>query len=196
MKKKYALLSLYNKDGLLKFAKNIINYGFEILSTDGTFEYLNNAGIKTISVSEYTMQPAILEGKVKSLHPRIHAGIAADFAKLTHIQQLKKYGIFPIELVVVNLYPFIQTVTQKQVTIKDAISKIDIGGPTLVRSAAKNYDNVATVVSSDNYSKIISDLEKWGKITLKLRKQLATEAFRLIAEYDKAIYDFFEKKIN
>ena len=187
-----ALISVSEKSGIEKFAGELVDLGFEIVSTGGTAKALKASGIPVIGISEVTGFPEILEGRVKTLHPNIHAGILAKDTP-EHMAVLAEHGIKPIELVVVNLYPFQETVAKKDVTIEDAIENIDIGGPSMVRAAAKNYTRTAIVVNPQHYDEIINEIKTEGKISLATREKLALEAFQHTAQYDAAIAQHLTK---
>ncbi|HHV65266.1 MAG TPA: bifunctional phosphoribosylaminoimidazolecarboxamide formyltransferase/IMP cyclohydrolase [Peptococcaceae bacterium] len=188
---KKAILSVSDKTGLVEFAKGLVQVGYELISTGGTFKVLAEAGIPVTYVSEVTGFPEILEGRVKTLHPKIHGGILArDTAE--HIAQCKENGIELIDLVCVNLYPFRETIAKENVTLEEAIENIDIGGPTMVRAAAKNHARVTVVVNPLKYNEILQNLEESGTVPLALRKRLAAEAFAHTAEYDRLIADYLE----
>ncbi len=189
---KRALISVSDKRGLTEFARGLRKMGYTIVSTGGTASALSNAGISVTKVSEVTGFPEILEGRVKTLHPNIHAGILAKDTR-EHKQQLATLGVEPIDLVVVNLYPFRETVAKPGVTLEDAIENIDIGGPSMVRAAAKNYTRVAVVVNPDKYAEILAQLEKTGEIDADMRFKLALEAFTHTAAYDMAISRYLAK---
>lgn len=187
-----ALISVSDKTGIVKFANELVELGFEIVSTGGTAKALKEGGVPVIGISEVTGFPEILEGRVKTLHPNIHAGILAKDTP-EHMAVLAEHGIKPIELVVVNLYPFQETVAKKDVTIEDAIENIDIGGPSMVRAAAKNYTRTAIVVSPKHYDEVIAEIKNEGKISLATREKLALEAFQHTAQYDAAIAQHLAK---
>lgn len=190
---KRAVISVSDKTGILELGKGLTELGYEIISTGGTYKTLVEAGISARYVTELTGFPEILDGRVKTLHPMIHAGILArDTAE--HRKQLEENGIGLIDLVVVNLYPFRETIAKPEVSFEDAIENIDIGGPTMVRAAAKNQERVAIVVNPKRYPGILETLRKEGEISFALRKQLAAEAFAHTADYDKAIADYLEKQ--
>lgn len=189
-----ALVSVHNKDKIVKFATGLRELGINIISTEGTKTILRENGLKTESVSNVLDYPEILDGRVKTLHPKIHAGILALRNRENHIQELQKLGIEPIDLVVVNLYPF-QDIIKKEHTIFEALENIDIGGPTLIRAAAKNYKNVGIIVDPSDYEKILSELKKNNcNLTKKTRKKLAIKAFKTTARYDITISNYMDKK--
>lgn len=183
---KRALISVSDKSGLVEFAQSLNELGYTIVSTGGTAKTIKEAGIPVVKASEVTGFPEILEGRVKTLHPHIHAGILAK-GEPAHFKQLAELGIEAINLVVVNLYPFRETVAKPGVTLAEAIEKIDIGGPSMVRAAAKNYGRVAVVVNPGRYDEIIEQLKTNGEIDFATRQELALEAFTHTAEYDMAI---------
>ncbi len=194
MDKKIALISVSDKFGLGEFAKGLEAIGFEIVSTGGTAKAIEKEGIKVTQVEDLTGFPEMLDGRVKTLHPKIHAGILADRSKKKHMSTIKKHGIREIELVVVNFYPFRETISKKNVSLEDAIENIDIGGPTLIRAAAKNNDTVAVVTSSDQYGDVLAELNEKGVISPETRKRLAAKAFELTAAYDATISNFLHDR--
>jgi len=193
--KKIALISVSDKTSLPEFAKALAEQGFEIVSTGGTAKALEKAGLKVTAVEKITGFPEMLDGRVKTLHPKIHAGILADRNKKDHMASLKKHGIRPIDLVVVNLYPFRETIRKKGVSLQEAIENIDIGGPSLLRAAAKNHESIAVVTSPNQYLDVLNELKKnKGSIPLEKRKELAAKAFGLSAAYDTAVSSFLHNK--
>ena len=191
MENKTALISVSDKTGLVELGKDLTELGYSILSTGGTLLSLNEAGIAAASVSEHTGFPEILDGRVKTLHPTIHAGILAKHDDPEHAGKLAELGIDPITLVVVNLYPFEATVRQPDVALSDAIEQIDIGGPTMLRAAAKNYRHVAAVVNPGDYPAIVDEMKSsGGKLTIGTRQALALKTFQHTARYDAAIADY------
>lgn len=190
---KKAIISVYNKEGIFELAKFLSENNFEIFSTGGTYNYLTSKGIKVKSISEYTGFPEVLEGRVKTLHPRIFAGILADRNKKEHLEDIEKNKINTIELVVVSLYPFIETISKAGVEINEALEQIDIGGVSLIRAAAKNFSNVSILVNNSQYDDYINEFIKTGgKIGLEFNKELAYKAFKYIADYDIAISEYFK----
>lgn len=186
---KRALISVSNKEGIVDFARGLEKLGYEIISTGGTFKTLEEAGIGVIKVSDVTGFPEILDGRVKTLHPKIHGGILARRIP-EHMEQLQVNEITPIDLVVVNLYPFRETVSKPGVKLEEAIENIDIGGPSMVRSAAKNYKDVIIIVKPEYYWPILKELETEGDISQELRLKLALEAFSHTAAYDSMISNY------
>ncbi len=190
-----ALISVSDKSGIVEFARELAQQSIEILSTGGTFKLLKENDILVTEVSDYTGFPEMMDGRVKTLHPKVHGGILGRRGKDDAI--MNDHGINKIDMVVVNLYPFENTVANPDCTLEDAIENIDIGGPTMVRSAAKNFNDVAIVVNAKNYSKILSELkENQGKLSKNTRFDLCTEAFEHTAAYDAAIANYLGKKIE
>ncbi len=186
-----ALLSVSNKAGIVELARFLNQMGVEILSTGGTQKTLDKAGIPVRSVSDYTGFPEMMDGRVKTLHPKIHAGLLAIRDNMEHMQEVDRHGIELIDMVVVNLYPFQETIAKKDVKLEDAVEQIDIGGPTMLRAAAKNYHDVAVVVNPARYPQIIDELKKNdGHISAGLKFELACEVFEHTAVYDRAIADY------
>lgn len=192
---KRAIISVSDKTGIVDFAKELVGLGWEIVSTGGTAKVLQEAGVKVTGISQVTNFPEILEGRVKTLHPNVHGGILAKNTP-EHMQVLEKQGIIPIDLVVVNLYPFQKTIQKEGVTLAEAIENIDIGGPTMVRAAAKNFERVAVVVNPQRYKEIIYELKEKQVIELETRKKLALEAFKHTAQYDTAISSYLENIVE
>lgn len=195
VKVKRALISVSDKQGLVDFARGLHSFGVEIISTGGTAKVLKKEKIPVTDVASVTKFPEMMDGRVKTLHPHIHAAILADRSKDSHLGQIEALGIEPIDLVVVNLYPFAETIAKPKVTLKEAIEQIDIGGPTMIRSAAKNFEGVAVVVSPERYPEILAEMkENKGSLTRETRFDLATEAFRHTASYDSTIYGYLERE--
>lgn len=187
MKNKLALLSVSDKTGLAEFARGLVELGFSLVSTGGTKSALEKAGIPVKSVSDITGFPEIMDGRVKTLHPKIHGGILARRDLPEHLAEMQEHGIGSIDLVAVNLYPFAQTVAKPNVTLAEAIENIDIGGPSMVRSAAKNYKDVIVVVNPARYGMVLEALRKDGDLSQEARLALAVEAFTHTAQYDATI---------
>jgi phosphoribosylaminoimidazolecarboxamide formyltransferase/IMP cyclohydrolase len=185
-----ALLAVYDKSGIVELARALVEQGVALVSSGGTAQALRDAGIPVTPVEEVTGSPEMLDGRVKTLHPRIHAGILADRRKPEHDAELAEHGIEPFELVVVNLYPFRETVASGAGP-EDVIEKIDIGGPTMVRAAAKNFESVGIVVSPARYGDVLDDIRREGGLTRELRRALAAEAFAHTAAYDAAVGGWF-----
>ena len=159
IKVKRALISVSNREGIVDFARTLQETGVEIISTGGTYRKLEEAGIKVKKVEEFTGFPEMLNGRVKTLHPYIHGGILADRSNENHMSEVSSSGIKLIDMVIVNLYPFKETISKVNVTMEEAIENIDIGGPTMIRSAAKNYKGVAVVIDPEDYGKIQAELK-------------------------------------
>jgi len=195
MSKKYALISVSDKKGVVDFGRELSQLGYEILSTGGTARSLEEAGVPVKSVSEETGFPEILEGRLKTLHPKIHGGILGKREDETHRQQMSDHEISPIDLVVVNLYPFAQTIAKEGVTRAEAIENIDIGGPTMVRAAAKNYQDVGVIVNPARYEEVIKELKEKGSLSSETKFKLAVEAFTHTAEYDSVISGYLSDQL-
>ena len=192
---KRALISVSNKAGCVEFARALHELGFEIVSTGGTFKTIKGAGIPARYVTEITGFPEILDGRVKTLNPYIHGGILARRTP-EHLAQLEEHNIGTIDLVAVNLYPFKETIAKPNVTLEDAIENIDIGGPTMVRSAAKNCESVAIIVNPERYAEVIAELKEKGQVSAETRFRLAAEAFTHTAEYDSYISTYLNKLLK
>jgi phosphoribosylaminoimidazolecarboxamide formyltransferase/IMP cyclohydrolase len=191
-----ALISVYDKRGLEGFARALSEMGIEILSTGGTREFLESKGIPVIPVSEVTGFPEILGGRVKTLHPRLHGGILADRARAGHLTELAEHGIGPIDLVVVNLYPF-QATAEAGAAFEEVVEMIDVGGPSMIRGAAKNFRGVVVVVDPDDYPQIQAALEDGGReVPEPVRRGLALKAFRHTQAYDAAIAAWLERQTD
>ncbi|MFJ5767574.1 bifunctional phosphoribosylaminoimidazolecarboxamide formyltransferase/IMP cyclohydrolase [Lysinibacillus sp. NPDC093210] len=184
---KRALISVSNKDGILEFAKELVALGYEILSTGGTKKMLQDNDVAVTAVDEVTKFPEILDGRVKTLNPMIHGGLLGKFDDASHQAQMNEHGIEPIEIVCVNLYPFVETISKPNVTWDDAIENIDIGGPTMLRSAAKNHQYVTVIVDSNDYAQVLEELKATGATTIETRRKLAAKVFRHTAAYDSYI---------
>ncbi len=198
MKIQRALLSVSDKTGLVDFARGLHKLGVELISTGGTARDIQAAGIPVVEISSFTGFPEMLDGRVKTLHPKVHGGLLFLRDNPSHLAQASEHGIRPIDLVVVNLYPFVETISKKETTLEEAIEQIDIGGPSMIRSAAKNYRSVTVVTDPSDYAKVLEELEKEnGETSLKLREKLATKAFCTTSSYDQAIFRYLnnEKQI-
>jgi phosphoribosylaminoimidazolecarboxamide formyltransferase/IMP cyclohydrolase len=194
---KRALISVSDKTGVVELAQALQKWGCEILSTGGTLEILQKSGVTVKSVSDFTGQSEILSGRVKTLHPKIHGGILAIRTDSGHQKQMKENNILPIDLVVVNLYPFQKTVAKENVLLEEAIENIDIGGPAMIRSAAKNHESVAVVVDPADYTPLIDLLnQNKGSLDLHTRQRLALKAFEQTSQYDSAISGFLAGRFN
>jgi phosphoribosylaminoimidazolecarboxamide formyltransferase / IMP cyclohydrolase len=187
---KRALISVYDKDGVVEFAKNLVSHGVEILSTGGTARLLKENEVAVVDVSDFTGEPEIFGGRVKTLHPKVHGGILMRRGEDEEVA--KEQGIVPIDLVVVNLYPFKETISKEGVTEPEAIEQIDIGGPTMLRSAAKNFKHVAVVTAIKDYKTISDELETSGGISFETRRNLAVKVFEKTSNYDEQITDYLK----
>ena len=190
-----ALLSVSNKTGIVELAKFLHEIGVEIISTGGTMQAIRDAGIPVTYVSDVTGFPEIMDGRVKTLNPKIHGGILAVRSNPEHMAALAKHEIKPIDLVVVNLYPFKETIAKPGVTEAEAIENIDIGGPAMVRASAKNFRDVIIVTNPARYSSLMAMLSQHGDAYITTRKTLAKEAFNHTSEYDAAITAYLEKQL-
>jgi phosphoribosylaminoimidazolecarboxamide formyltransferase/IMP cyclohydrolase len=189
-----AIISVSDKRDILIMARCLKDFGVEILSTGGTARFLQSEGIDVKEISEFTGFPEMLDGRVKTLHPKVHGGILGRRDKKDHVEQMQRYGILPIDMVVINLYPFEKTVARDGCSIEEAIENIDIGGPAMIRSASKNFESVAVVVDPMDYPSIINELkEGGGTISVDTTFRLAKKAFRITSNYDRAIADYLEK---
>ena len=190
--KKFAIISVSDKRNIDKLAKELISQKYIILSTGGTAKFLTAKKIKNIAISDFTEFEEILEGRVKTLHPKIHAGILAK--NQSSLSNLKKLDYYLIDMVVVNLYPFENTISKKNCTFENAIENIDIGGPTMLRAAAKNHQRVTVVTEPDDYDKIINELKVSHKVSSQTRLQLAKKVFKKISAYDAKIFEYLDNK--
>jgi phosphoribosylaminoimidazolecarboxamide formyltransferase/IMP cyclohydrolase len=195
MKITRALISVSNKTGIAAFARVLEQQGVDIISTGGTADLLRKEKIPVREISSFTAFPEVLEGRVKTLHPRVHGGLLYKRGNEKHEAEARECGFEPIDLVVVNLYPFEATIAKPDVTLAEAIENIDIGGPSMIRSAAKNYESVTVVVDPADYDAVLENMrDNNGETTLKLRERLAIKAFIRTGEYDRAIGNFLNKK--
>ena len=193
LKIKRALVSVSNKLGVVEFAKKLSKAGVEIISTGGTMKAIRAAGIPVTYVSDVTGFPEIMNGRVKTLNPKIHGGILAVRDNPEHVKQMQENGILPIDMVVVNLYPFKMTIQKPNATLEEAIENIDIGGPAMIRAAAKNFKFVTVVTNPDNYDEIAKMVTETGEVNYETRKKLAAAAFAHTADYDTVIADYFSR---
>ncbi|MBO7254756.1 MAG: bifunctional phosphoribosylaminoimidazolecarboxamide formyltransferase/IMP cyclohydrolase, partial [Paludibacteraceae bacterium] len=189
-----ALVSVSDKTGLVEFVNGLQELGWEIIATGGTQRLLEENGIKTIGISEVTGFPEICDGRVKTLHPKVHGGLLARRDDESHLQALRENNIDFIDMVCVNLYPFKQTISKGDVTMEDAIENIDIGGPSMLRSAAKNYRDVTVVCNPDDYNQILSEIKEFGNTKQETRLKLSAKAYTHTAEYDCCIATFMREK--
>ena len=192
---KRALISVSDKTGVTEMAKGLEALGAEILSTGGTAKALRDAGVKVTDVAAYTGSPEILDGRVKTLHPKIHGGLLGRRSLPAHVEQMKQHQIGPIDVVVVNLYPFEATIAKLNCPFEEAIENIDIGGPSMLRSAAKNHEDVLVVVDPADYSRVL-DAAKSGDVPHALRRELAMKVFQHTARYDSLIAGYLEKQVQ
>jgi len=191
---KRAVISVSNKKGVIEFAKALHSLGVELISTGGTAKALREAGVAVKDVSDYTGFPEMLDGRLKTLHPKIHGGLLSRRDNPKDMEDIKEYGIELIDMVVVNLYPFEETISKPDVTFAEAIENIDIGGPTMLRSASKNFKDVAVVTDYNDYEGIIKEMKQAkGELSYKTRLELAKKVFRLTSRYDNAIADYLTK---
>ncbi len=188
-----ALISVTDKSGIVEFARSLEKLGVEILSTGGTARTLRDGGIKVLDISEYTGFPEMMDGRVKTLHPKVHGGLLGRRDNQEDIQMMEKHGIRSIDLVVVNLYQFELTVSKEGCTLEEAVENIDIGGPSMIRSAAKNFKDVTVITDPSDYSKVLQEISESGRTTLETRFELAKKVFNLTWHYDRAISDYLGK---
>jgi|HigsolmetaGSP12D_1036236.scaffolds.fasta_scaffold00107_27 phosphoribosylaminoimidazolecarboxamide formyltransferase/IMP cyclohydrolase len=193
---KRALVSVSDKTGIAEFCRELAGLGVQIISTGGTKTLLERENVPVIGISEVTGFPEILDGRVKTLHPAVHSGLLAVRGEESHRRQMEELGLDYIDLVVVNLYPFQQTIAKPDVSYEDAIENIDIGGPTMLRSAAKNHAYVTVVVDANDYPKVLEEVRAAGDTTLETRKRLAAKVFRHTAAYDAVIAGYFAKVLD
>lgn len=194
---KRALISVSDKTGIVEFAKGLHRLGIGIISTGGTASLLKESGIPVVEVSSYTEFPEMLDGRVKTLHPKIHGGLLAVRDNPKHLKSLKDHGIGLIDMVVVNLYPFEKTIAKPDVALEEAIENIDIGGPSMLRSAAKNFRFVAPVSNPIKYKEILEELTRNACILPdSILKNLAVETFKLTSRYDSIIYEYLKGKVS
>lgn len=193
---KRALISVSDKTGIIEFASALAAKGVEIISTGGTEKALSAAGIKVINISDVTGFPECLDGRVKTLHPKVHAGILAMRSNEKHMEQIKDLGVETIDLVVINLYPFKQTILKEGVKLEEAIENIDIGGPTMIRAAAKNYQDVAVVVDPADYEKILAEINETGDVSAKTKFRLAYKVFEHTSQYDTLIAKYLRDTLG
>ena len=188
--RKQALLSVSDKTGVVEFARELAALGYHLLSTGGTAKLIAQAGIEVQEVADYTGFPEMLDGRVKTLNPKIHAGLLARRPDPEHMKALADHNIDPIDIVVVNLYPFEATIAKPDCTFEDAIENIDIGGPTMIRAAAKNHESVAVVVDPADYGRVVEELKANGEVSAKTRLDLAKKVFCHTARYDGMISNY------
>jgi phosphoribosylaminoimidazolecarboxamide formyltransferase/IMP cyclohydrolase len=193
---KRALISVSDKAGIVTFAEKLTDMGWEIVSTGGTKIALDNAGVATIAIDDVTGFPEMMDGRVKTLHPKIHGGLLARRDLDSHVNAMTEHDIIPIDLVVVNLYPFKETILKPDVTYADAVENIDIGGPSMLRSAAKNHASVTVIVDPIDYDVVLSELSNDGETSFETRQRLAAKVFRHTAAYDALIAEYFTAQVG
>lgn len=191
-----ALISVSDKTGIVEFTKGLIDAGIEIISTGGTKKVLDDAGLSTLSIDEVTGFPEMMDGRVKTLHPKIHGGLLGRRDLASHLEAMKAQDILPIDFVCVNLYPFKETISKADVTEAEAIENIDIGGPSMLRSAAKNFASVTVVVDPEDYSLVLAEMKSNQATTLETRKRLAAKVFRHTAAYDALIAEYLTNRVE
>ncbi len=190
-----AIISLSDKSGILEFAKELQSFQVEILSTGGTAKVLRESGIKIMDISAYTGFPEMLDGRVKTLHPKVHGGLLGIRENPDHVKKMQEQGIQPIDMVVINLYPFESTVAKPDCTLEEAIENIDIGGPSMLRAGAKNYPYVTVIVDPADYRPILEEMKQGGgAVSPGTNFRLAKKVYQLTARYDKAISEYLAKK--
>ena len=187
-----AIISVTDKTGVADFAASLSRFDVQILSTGGTARVLRDGDISVMDISEYTGFPEMLDGRVKTLHPKVHGGILGVRDNPEHVRMMKEQGIQNIDLLVINLYQFEKTVAKEGVTLEEAIENIDIGGPAMLRSSAKNFKYVTVIVDPSDYEVVLKEMEKSGGTSLKTRFRLAKKVFQLTHEYDGAISRYLE----
>jgi phosphoribosylaminoimidazolecarboxamide formyltransferase/IMP cyclohydrolase len=193
---KRALISVTDKTGIAELAKALHEKGIEILSTGGTAKAIKEAGVPVREVSDYTGSPEILDGRVKTLHPKIYGGLLYLRNRPSHVKEIAQHGIEPIDMVVVNLYPFEEVVEREGIPPEEVIENIDIGGPTMIRAAAKNFESVTVVTSPSDYQTVIDEINAEGDTTLETREKLARKAFSRTYQYDEGIERYFRRQLG
>ena len=189
-----AIISVTDKSGVVDFARSLSKFGVQILSTGGTAKALRDGGVSVTDISEYTGFPEMMDGRIKTLHPKVHGGLLGMRDNPDHVRMMKEHGIASIDLIVVNLYQFEKAVSKENVTLDEAIENIDIGGPTMLRSSAKNFKDVTVIVDPSDYDPVLKEMEEQGgSTTLKTRFSLAKKVFKLTHTYDGAISRYLEK---
>ncbi len=193
---KRALISVSDKTGIVELARELSDMGVEIISTGGTAKALSDAGIKVINISDITGFPECLDGRVKTLHPKVHGGLLAMRSNSEHMAQIKELGIEPIDMVIINLYPFKQTILKGHIELEEAIENIDIGGPTMLRAAAKNYQDVIVLIDPSDYGAVLDELKSSKEISVKTKFRLAYKVFEHTSHYDTLIARYLRDKIG
>jgi phosphoribosylaminoimidazolecarboxamide formyltransferase/IMP cyclohydrolase len=187
-----ALISVTDKSGIVEFGRSLDRLGIQILSTGGTARTIRDGGIRVLDISEYTGFPEMMDGRVKTLHPKVHGALLGRRDNQQDIKMMRLQGIKNIDLVVVNLYQFEQAVAKDGCTLEEAVENIDIGGPAMLRSAAKNFEYVTVIVDPSDYPKVLREITESGETTLKTRFELAKKVFNHTCRYDRAISDYLE----
>jgi len=194
---KKVLISVSDKTGVVEFAQELASFGVQFLSTGGTAKILREAGLDIMDVSEHTGFPEMLDGRVKTLHPKIHGGLLGLRSNPEHVNTMKEHGIEPIDMIVVNLYPFKQTIAKADCTFEDAIENIDIGGPTMLRSAAKNFESVSVIIDPSDYEMVLKDMKNTdGEVSRDTNFKLAVKVFDTTSDYDSAITEYLKTKLS
>lgn len=189
------LISVSDKTGVVEFAKELSGFGVSFLSTGGTAKTLRDAGLPIKDVSEHTGFPEMLDGRVKTLHPKIHGGLLALRSNAEHMKTIKKHDIDTIDMIVINLYPFKKTIEKPDCTFEDAIENIDIGGPAMLRSAAKNFESVTVIIDPSDYKQVLDDMKKNnGAVTKETNFRLAVKVFETTSQYDGMIAEYLKKQ--
>ncbi len=187
-----AIISVTDKSGIVEFSKSLDDLGVEILSTGGTARAIREGGVKVMDISEYTGFPEMMDGRVKTLHPKVHGGLLGRRENPNDVKMMDKHGIKKIDMVVINLYQFELATSREGCTLDDAIENIDIGGPSMLRSAAKNFRYVTVIVEPSDYRIVLDEISKSGGTTLETRFELAKKVFDLTSKYDRAISNYLE----
>ena len=190
-----ALISVSDKSGVLDFARELSSFNIRFLSTGGTAKMLRDAGLQVKDVSEHTGFPEMMDGRVKTLHPKIHGGLLGVRSNPEHVKTMKEHGIENIDMVVINLYPFEQTISRPESTFNDAIENIDIGGPAMLRSAAKNFESVTVIIDPSDYRPVLDEMKKnGGAVSKETNYRLAVKVFETTSGYDRKISDYLKSK--
>jgi len=187
-----ALISVTDKSGIVEFARSLEKLGVEILSTGGTARALRDGGVTVLDVSDYTGFPEMMDGRVKTLHPKVHGGLLGRRDNQQDLQMMERHSIKSIDLVIVNLYQFELTVAKQGCTLEEAVENIDIGGPSMIRSAAKNFKDVTVITDPSDYSRVLAEISESGETTLQARFELARKVYNLTAHYDRAISEYLQ----
>lgn len=189
-----ALISVSDKSGVVEFAKELAQFGISFLSTGGTSKILREASLTVTDVSEYTGFPEMMDGRVKTLHPKVHGGLLGVRTNAEHVATMKAHGIQNIDMVVINLYPFQKTVAKPDCTFEDAIENIDIGGPAMLRSAAKNHESVTVIIDPADYAPVLAEMkENGGTVSVSTNHRLAAKVFETTSAYDRSIAEYLSK---